>query len=73
MYLLCRRLIDFYWGDGAPFYNIDVDHFSSRWTTMNAFPTMGTYQFQIRVQGGAKPLRTSPRNAVHFGFANRAR
>ncbi len=53
MYILCRRLIDFYWGDGAPFYNIDVDNFSSRWTTVNAFPNLGTYQFQVRVQGGA--------------------
>lgn len=53
MYLLCRRLIDFNWGDGAPFIDIDVDHFSSRWTTRNVFPNSGTYRFQLRVQGGA--------------------
>lgn len=55
-YILCRRLIDFYWGDGAPFVNIDVDNFSSRWTTRSAFPNQGTYQFKVRVDGGGAAL-----------------
>lgn len=53
---LCRRLIDFIWGDGSPYYGIHVDNFSFRWTTQQVMPVAGTYEFMLRVEGGARLL-----------------
>jgi hypothetical protein len=51
---LCRRLIDFKWGNASPYRGVGVDNFSTRWTTTQTFAQTGFYQFKIYVQGGAR-------------------
>ncbi|MFP4320926.1 MAG: PA14 domain-containing protein [Anaerolineales bacterium] len=50
-YVLCRRMIEFNWGDGVPLQGINNDGFSSRWRSTQAFPTAGTYEFTVWGQG----------------------
>ncbi len=50
-YVLCRRMIEFNWGNGVPMAQLNNDGFSSRWTSTQAFPTAGTYEFTVWSQG----------------------
>lgn len=53
IHVLCRRLIDYQWGEGVPYRGVNIDNFSHRWTSVQAFPAAGTYLFRINVEGGA--------------------
>ncbi|MFP4323927.1 MAG: PA14 domain-containing protein [Anaerolineales bacterium] len=63
---VCRDRIDFDWGGGAPLFGVAADNFSTEWTTTRRLPTVGTDQFSVTVEDGARlfvnqaPVITGP-------------
>ena len=50
----CSPVIDFNWGPGSPTAGINADNWSVRWTSVQSFPTPGSYQFNATVEDGVR-------------------